>query len=258
MNLFEKDYWSMIPRDHARIKENSEFFTPRVLIEEMLDQLEKADPDIFKDESKTFLDPACGDGNFGAAIIMRKVANGIHPDTARESVFCVDICDDNVELCRERLGANVMCGDFLQGNPFDEEFDVVIGNPPYNKGRKTMWQDFSLAGLKILDDNGLMAMIHPCRWRGPGVTSPRNIGKLRDEMKKNDLLWLDIHDMKSAQKHFKAGIRFDCYVVRKSFTPGLETHIVGEDGVEYSMDCKNREFIPNAQCEILDRIIYKE
>ena len=257
INLFQEDYWSMIPRDQARIKANSEFFTPRVLIEKMLDELEKDCPDIFSDPDKTFLDPACGDGNFGAAIIMRKIANGIDADTARESVFCVDICEDNVELCRERLGAEVECADFLSHNPFEgEDIDVVIGNPPYNAGRKVLWQEFALRGLDITSD--YLSMIHPPRWRGPGVCSPRSIGSFRAAVQNHDLLWLDIHDMTSAQKHFKAGIRFDCYVLRKTWDPRLETHIIGEDGIEYKMNCKDREFIPNAQCDILDKIICKE
>ena len=132
------------------------------------------------------------------------------------------------------------------------KFDVIIANPPYNQGRKILWANFALKSLKTA--KSFMAMIHPCRWRGPGQTSPQNIGTLRDEMKKHDLIWLDIHNMRSAQKHFKAGTRFDCYIVRKTCTD-VKTQIKGEDGVEFEMECKNREFIPNAQSDILDRII---
>ena len=136
------------------------------------------------------------------------------------------------------------------------KFDVVVGNPPYNEGRKVLWAAF--ANKSLDSSNKYVVFLHPCRWRGPGVCSPKNIGEFRDRVKQNDLLWISIHDIPSANKHFGASIRFDMYVLRKSNTPGLKTQIVGEDGVEYELDCKDREFIPNAQCPILDKIIWKE
>ena len=122
--LFEKDYWSMVERDQTRVKKHSEFFTPKFLVDEMLDKLEEAEYNIFSDASKTFLDPACGDGNFLANVLYRKVESGIDIETALGTIYGIDILEDNVELCRQRLSlgnksfyriceVNIKCADFL-------------------------------------------------------------------------------------------------------------------------------------------------
>ena len=119
-----KDWYTQISRDQARIKKNSEFFTPRELIEEMLDQLELQDPTLFSNPEKTWLDPACGDGNFPAAIFYRRLERGLSQEEALSSLFGVDICEDNIKVCQERLSLgkpnllaiaeeNFTCEDFL-------------------------------------------------------------------------------------------------------------------------------------------------
>ena len=55
---------SGVERDQLRIKQTSEVFTPTPLVQEMLDKLEKEDPTLFSDPTKTFLDNSCGDGQF--------------------------------------------------------------------------------------------------------------------------------------------------------------------------------------------------
>ena len=102
-NWLFKDWYSMISRDQARIKKNSEFFTPRELVEQMLDQLEIQDPTLFSNPEKTWLDPACGDGNFPAAIFYRRLERGLDQESALSSLYGIDICEDNIALCQQRL-----------------------------------------------------------------------------------------------------------------------------------------------------------
>lgn len=99
----ERDYMSGVERSAARIKATAEVFTPTDLVNEVLDQLP---PELFVDPSKTFIDPACGDGQFLTEVLIRKVANGIDFETALSSIYGVDLMPDNVEQCRERL----LCG----------------------------------------------------------------------------------------------------------------------------------------------------
>jgi len=94
---------SGIDRDRARVKATGEVFTPTPLVREILDTL---DPTLFTDPTKTFLDPTCGDGQFLGEVLIRKVENGIDFETALGSIYGVDLMQDNVELCRERL----LCG----------------------------------------------------------------------------------------------------------------------------------------------------
>jgi type I restriction-modification system DNA methylase subunit len=94
---------SGIDRDRARTKATGEVFTPTHLVQEVLDQLA---PELFSDPTKTFLDPACGDGQFLSEILIRKVSAGIPFATALETIYGVDLMEDNVVLCRDRL----LCG----------------------------------------------------------------------------------------------------------------------------------------------------
>jgi len=102
-HLFDREYMSGVAREQNRVKATGEIFTPTPLVEEILD---KMDPELFKDPTKTFLDPSGGDGNFLASVLYRKLQNGIDFETALGTIYGVDLMQDNVDLCRERL----LCG----------------------------------------------------------------------------------------------------------------------------------------------------
>jgi type I restriction-modification system DNA methylase subunit len=94
---------SGVERDRARVKATGEVFTPTPLVQEILSQIPQ---DQFQDPTKTFLDPSCGDGQFLGEVLIRKIENG-HPfEQALQSIYGVDLMQDNVDLCRERL----LCG----------------------------------------------------------------------------------------------------------------------------------------------------
>jgi len=97
------EYMSGIDRDKSRTKETGEVFTPTPLVQEMLDKLPE---EVFTDETKTFLDPSCGDGQFLAEVLIRKLENGIPFKQALSTIYGVDIMPDNIELCQNRL----LCG----------------------------------------------------------------------------------------------------------------------------------------------------
>jgi hypothetical protein len=101
-----RNYLDEIDREKLRVKSTGEVFTPLEVITKKLDALEKYDPTIFSDPTKTFLEPSVGDGNFLSEILIRKIKNGIDLATALSTIYGVDIMQDNVDLCRERL----LCG----------------------------------------------------------------------------------------------------------------------------------------------------
>lgn len=126
-------YMSGIERDKLRIKSTGEVFTPTPLVQEILNQLQQ---DLFSDSSKTFLDNSCGDGQFLGEILIRKVENGINFEQALQTIYGVDLMQDNVDLCRERLlcgrtdlkhivEQNIVCADALR---YHYRFD---GTDPY-------------------------------------------------------------------------------------------------------------------------------
>lgn len=104
-HLFDRSYMSGLKRDEVRIKAFGEVFTPKGLVDRILD---KMSPDLFIDPSNTFLDPTCGDGEFLAGVLWRKLTMQKNPSLAQAltTLYGVDIQDDNVELCKERL----LCG----------------------------------------------------------------------------------------------------------------------------------------------------
>lgn len=121
---------SGVERNKLRVKATGEVFTPTPLVQEILDRL---DPELFKDPSKTFIDPACGDGQFLGEVLIRKLENGIDFETALSTIYGVDLMQDNVDLCRERLLSgreelrhivekNIVCADGL-------EYDYLFGEP---------------------------------------------------------------------------------------------------------------------------------
>lgn len=109
----DRNYMGGIERDKLRIKATGEIFTPTPLVLEILDQLPQ---ELFKDPTKTFLDPSCGDGQFLGEVLIRKMENGIGFDAALSTIYGVDIMQDNVDLCRERL----LCG--------NEKFRSIVEN----------------------------------------------------------------------------------------------------------------------------------
>jgi len=121
---------SGIEREHVRVKATGEVFTPTPLVQEMLDKLPL---EQFTDTNKTFLDPSCGDGQFLGEVLIRKIENGSTFEQALSTIYGVDLMQDNVELCRERLlcgrndlryivEKNIVCADGL-------EYNYLFGEP---------------------------------------------------------------------------------------------------------------------------------
>ena len=68
-----------------------------------MDRLTKESNNTVWEENKTFVDPACGDGNFLVEVLKRKLKNNHDPIKALESIFGADIMQDNISECRLRL-----------------------------------------------------------------------------------------------------------------------------------------------------------
>lgn len=134
---------SGVERENSRVKATGEVFTPTPLVQEVLDQLSQ---ETFTDPNKTFLDPACGDGQFLGEVIIRKIENGSTFEQALSTIYGVDLMQDNVDLCRERLlcgredlrhivERNIVCADGLR---YHYRFD---GSPPYDPTREKQQQE---------------------------------------------------------------------------------------------------------------------
>lgn len=119
-----------IQRSEERIRSTGEIFTPLELVDEILDKLPQ---ELFTDPKKTFLDPSCGDGQFLVEVLQRKIDNGSTPTEALKTTYGVDIMDDNVRHCKQRLidiagdapehweivNHNIVCADSLKEWDFE-------------------------------------------------------------------------------------------------------------------------------------------
>lgn len=135
-------------KSFERVKELGEVFTPSSTVNSMLDVL---DEQLHKETTeleyikKTYLEPACGDGQFLIAILERKL-NAVNklPLELRQygyiaalcSIYGIDIQNDNVLESRER-----MC-------------DVAAGNEvfTYDIDDKATSIQFVPNGFRITDD----------------------------------------------------------------------------------------------------------
>ena len=107
-------YMSQIERDKQRIQSTAEHFTPTELVRDMIGSLPE---ELFSDPTKTFIDPACGDGQFLGEILIKKLEHGIDLNIALDTIYGVDIMRDNVDLCKRRLGG----GNIIMGNTLHPE-----------------------------------------------------------------------------------------------------------------------------------------
>jgi hypothetical protein len=132
-HIRNRSYMSGVARDQLRVRSTGEVFTPTELVQEILDKMPKT---LFKDLNKTYIDNFCGDGQFLGEVLIRKVENGIDFEQALSTIYGVDLMQDNVDLCRERLlcgqehlrpivEKNIVCADALR---YHYRFD---GTDPY-------------------------------------------------------------------------------------------------------------------------------
>ena len=137
-------------KSRHRVKTYGEVFTPRVMVDKMLDLVSD---DLEAGESfvdKTFLEPAAGDGNFLVAILQRKLAaieERLDPSAwSRESLFAlasiyaVELLGDNHRDAQEALIAEFVkfheshgtnCKprtDLCRAGTFLVETNIVRGN----------------------------------------------------------------------------------------------------------------------------------
>lgn len=115
-------------KSKERVKKFAEVFTPPEVVSDMLDMLGEVPADA------TYMEPACGNGNFLVQILERKLKRSVEPHKALQQCYGVDIQEDNIMECRERLKKivsevkadetgfydeilkkNIIVGDFIHG-----------------------------------------------------------------------------------------------------------------------------------------------
>ena len=89
-----------ITRSKERITKNGEVFTPKSLVEKMMDKIPE---EKWKDPNSVWLEPTFGSGNMLICMLERRIASGVEPVQAVKTLYGVEVMQDNVDLCKDRI-----------------------------------------------------------------------------------------------------------------------------------------------------------
>ena len=89
-----------ITRSKERITKNGEVFTPKSLVEKMMDKIPE---EKWKDPNSVWLEPTFGSGNMLICMLERRIASGVEPIQAIKTLYGVELMQDNVDLCKDRI-----------------------------------------------------------------------------------------------------------------------------------------------------------
>ena len=207
-------------------QENGEVFTPMCLVFEMLDNLDKHyikehRRSIFTEPSFKWFDPASGMGNFPVAVylkLMEGLKTQISNDEDRKKhiienmLYMSELNKKNVFISHQifnmnnQYKLNLYEGDTLELDIVSvwglelNSFDVILGNPPYNKGgirshtgkqlgdkNETIWTKFIEKSFEWLKPDGFLAFINPLSWL-------KKSHSLHNEMLEKHIVWLKLWD----------------------------------------------------------------
>jgi len=255
-------------------KQNGEVFTPPDLIQQKFNKLTLADPQIWSDPSKKFLDPANGIGNYPALAfhrLMEGLKDAIPNEAERKKhilenmLYMCELNKKNIEVSRKVFDPenlytlNLYQGSYLDLDPEKEwgveKFDVVFGNPPYQppsvngkaNGGKSLWPIFVEKSMKYLKVNGFLVFVHPALWRKPG-------NGLHDLMFGKQFHYLSIHSDTEGGSIFRATTRFDWYVLQNIPTSN-PTLVRFDDDIKTSITIsQSLPFIANHGGDILSKM----
>ena len=274
-------------------QENGEVFTPMSLIFEMLDNLDKHyikehRRSIFTEKDFKWFDPASGMGNFPVAVylkLMEGLKSQIPNDEERKKhiienmLYMSELNKKNVFICHQifnvnnQFKLNLYEGDTLELNVVSEwgvalnSFDVILGNPPYNKGgirshtgkqlgdkNETIWTKFIEKSFEWLKPDGFLAFINPLSWL-------KKSHSLHNEMLEKHIVWLKLWDDSQSKGMINADIPISLYVLQNTLnTQNKKTEIISEIKrkklTTTSFEYLNKNYsIPLAFHSIFDKLI---
>lgn len=282
-----EDIFSYIPPQRS-----NQIFTPRRVVNRMLDILEQYNPGVFSDPTLTFCDLYVKSGLYLAETakrLFKGLVNAIPDENARiRHIFerqlygfaptriIADIARNYIygsyPVSSDNLVQRDLTDDFKKGENLDMRFDVVIGNPPYQENDTSIQRESGAANasaspiyhlfineaMKVSD---AQCFVVPSRWAmGAGKGLKKFTEKmLNDQHIQSFSYFTDSKDV-FPNNDIKGGI---CYFVRnKNYTGKAKVTIKDAESEEKTEKFLNEEgvgvFVPYVElADILGKVRIK-
>jgi len=222
------------PKDIEK-KQFGEVFTPMKVINEILDKLPK---EVWQNKNFKWLDPCCGMGNFPIAVylkLMETLSDEIEDINKRKKhilenmLYMCELNKKNVLVCNQIFNfnneykINLYEGDTLEFKPLKtfkvDQFDIILGNPPYNKGgihshtgkqlgekNETIWTKFIEKAFKWLKQDGYLVHINPLSWL-------KKSHSLHNIILEKHIIWMKLWDNYQSKEMINKDITISLYVL---------------------------------------------
>ena len=219
-------------------KKTGEVFTPWDLVDEMMRTIPS---EFWTNPNHKILEPGSGFGPFAIWAYYRlmvglKVAFPNEEERRKHIVekmlYMAELNGVNVDICKTIFSSNglyrpnIYHGDFLELDPEQEwdisHFDLICGNPPYNKEKVSDSSEMPLYNEfieKCIDNCRFLLFLIPSRWfiGGKGLDSFREMMLSRKDIKL-------IKHFENSQDVFGTGVNIMggiCYFLKDSLYNGL-------------------------------------
>jgi len=242
-------------------QENGEVFTPMCLVFEMLDNLDKHyikehGRSIFTEQCFKWFDPASGMGNFPVAVYL-KLTEGLKTQIPNDEdrkkhiienmLYMSELNKKNAFISHQifnmnnQYKLNLYEGDTLELDIVSvwelelNSFDVILGNPPYNKGgirshtgkrlgnkNETVWPKFIKKSFEWLKPDGFLVFINPLSWL-------RKSHSLHNKMLEKHIVWLKLWDGTKSLAAINGAIPISLFILQNTpNTSNKKTDIISE------------------------------
>jgi hypothetical protein len=249
-----------------RIDTFGEVMTPKPLALQMLASIPL---DFWKNPSIKILENSCGKGIFLTLIYDIFIQYHSREHILNNMLYACDIQQDNVDKTKSKLPLkHIECVDALNFDYWEEQFNLVIGNPPYNKPKKDkkgnncnpLWITFTeLAVNKLVKEDGYLLYVHPPLYRKIGH-------KLWNLMNSKHFQEIHMFSMEKSSELFKAKTKVDWYLW-KNTSIKTDTTIVDERNYICCLNLIDKAFLPNhslddvykvfsGECEVIYNCAY--
>jgi type II restriction enzyme len=220
----EDDIFVLIPN-----QKNNQVFTPKRIVQMMINNLEAEQPELFKRTDSTFIDLYMKSGMYISEVVKKLFTNtrhfysgdaecikhilenqvyGLAPtkilhDITQSFIFGFDGSND---IKRQNFAQHDLLSEAKNGTALTKltklfgkvgnmiKFDAAVGNPPYDGGNgQQIYTDFYLSARQVANS---VSMIFPIGWQGPKTAN--NLGKLNTKEIKEDPQIIKIDNLQNA------------------------------------------------------------